>query len=264
MKTLKQFLFGTTVRIALSGFGFVVGLVSGVIGIIDYVKVERYQYIAEAIYLEVGEPTHDDAQSAESAAHFLSSTDFDGGSANPFLFHILIDDYRAYEEVLGIEDTQWEEQAFLMVSNGLMDVFFSPGCSQWHAGGCTNLLVRFNLPGHAEVYSSGAEPDDPVRGYQILTYGWSDGGDFVDHNGEWGPRNLIFDYSQQIGGSFEAVASESSLRFYSYSVPASVGGGIGVWRYRMIPEQPAPGTLRSTLNLAETESKELLKERRGF
>ena len=264
MKNVRPIFFGTTVRTILSVIGFAVGLASGIIGIVEYFKVERHKFIAETLYLEAGEPTSGYAKSAESAARFLENTDFDGSPASPFVFHILIDDYRASEEVVGIEDTQWEEQVFLMASNELMDVFFSPGFSQWHDGECTHLVVRFNLPGHAEVYTKGAEPHDPTRSYKILTSGWADDGDFVDLDGTWGPRNIIFDYSQEIGGSFETVASKWSLRFYSYSVPASVGGGMGVWRYRMLPEQSVPETLRSTLNSAETTSKTLLEDRRGF
>ena len=134
---------------------------SGVLGIVEYFSVDEYPYVAETLGLEVGEPTLGCAVSAQSAAMFLENTDYDGDPATPFLFHILIEDYRASEEITGIEDTQWEEQYFLKASNELMDVFFRPGCSQWHEAQCSHLIVRFNLPGHTEVFIQGAEVGEP-------------------------------------------------------------------------------------------------------
>lgn len=264
MDTLKKFFFGNGFRTMLSGLGFVIGMFSGALGVFSFFWTEKYDYVAESLYLDAGEPVLGYEKSAESAAQFLGHTNFDGGSTAAFLFHVLIEDYRASTKVRGIEDTEWEDQDFLKASNGLIDIFFSPGCSQWQDGNCTQLIVRFNLPGHSEVYPLGARPGDATRNHRVLTSGWGDNGEYVNQDGTWAPRSFIFDYSKETGGSFKFVSANLSLCFYSYSVPETIGASDGVWRYKMLPEQATPARLRSTISAAELASKALLQERRGY
>lgn len=251
MYRLKRVFFGNPVRSVFSSLGFLIGILSGGLGIYEFLHKPIYRNVIDVLYLDSFESDVGYERSADTAASFVKHMDANDGFGEPFLFHILIEDYRL-ATTSGGPPGRTEELELNAASNGLMSVYFDPGCGQWSEGECKNLIVEFYIPGHAEVYDPGVGPDHATRQYPELS-----------ERGFGGPYRYTFDFSKASGSDFTAQASEWSLEFYAYARPTYSSSGSGELRLFMEPVQTEPDRLIRTLQSTKNQLLRLFKRYQG-
>lgn len=256
MIRIYEYFFGSWLRTLFTLFTGGIGLISGIIGISGYFEKDYYDFISEGLYIDSDDKITGYDYSAESAAFFLTRSGIDGSPAKPFLFHIAVEDYR--------DANLDEEIETFTLSNGLLEISFSQGCSNFHDGGCNSLYLIFKIPGHAEVYNPGVGPEDATRQHPILTSRYTDDGEFTNLNGTLGPNNLIFDFQKNGEKSFQYDVTKDRIDFYAYATPTNIGNSNGEWRYQMRAEISEHSKLQKTRSLAKLAADKIIRERRGF